>query len=960
MKKINFSTPEYYTEAANEKAAKYIANHKLDISTPDQYYSPEANVRASQFISNKKLLQVNAAHIDLNDWPIDLTEFIGNKKLLEESERFIKKYKIKNTSTDILSEELLKDIYVPLEQNEFDEIEQNEAKAYLEKITKNLEKFNLQIFNYSKYIGLYNRIETNLTIIPSEDRKNFYSSMLEVALFKFDEEAIGPPVPLSFMEEEANKQTEKAGGVNELLQARTSSYITNIKIPKIFVMDAKLKGTAGRLKFISDFGKSSSSPPGMPMYGMEEKIKYTSGGHLRQWRDVSVKLTDIGAKEKGWQHFEYSNSEIKKVVDKIPHETGILHWDKAVKAVDDLFKMLQNFEEDAQVSATKSLTEAKKIMDKLMKQDDWTSRASLKSKLGKTDDLKSLLKSYGNLFFGKGNKDKDKEKMEKHKDQNFIPSFNSYIRHEDINNNIDENALDIEEEEKEVAEEDKGWVLPPSGSYLTENSAKEWVTGKRGTFWNILTSGETQEALSGYNSLNQGMFGLYNVPLKDPINFSETRYILLPFSNLTMELAEYENLELEVLKVKKKMKIKEDDIETSSIPEDEEDANEEDKIKLPKADLYPYKNLWLGTLAEEDVETVTIKVEGGLPYLGKYSSKLGWAVTVATLLSPSIRNMQEAGSADNDELTNYVRNMFVASSEMKTGTSLNGDVTFLLNSNFQNQKTNWKDVYARVTALGKRNTQDVGWLKEIDNITYGEKLVNDKKSNQKRPCEWLIACGADWLTNIFDALFIYRDKDTFRMPSKYINTKDTWFDSQCFLTRSVELSLNLPQTDTITIPFLQSSIDKQVSKTTFNTSAIISFRLDQNLFSLEAIERYAGRNTLIGKQIKSLEDVKKNISSDGTFFTYEGLLKDREKIITKTNNKKRLDLVLSLDCLRPVEIEYLENNPLKNKLNNKRLVLEDVRFLGNSQNLTFGVSTADVAKASFEIIFLRMYLSDIK
>jgi hypothetical protein len=233
-------------------------------------------------------------------------------------------------------------------------------------------------------------------------------------------------------------------------------------------------------------------------------------------------------------------------------------------------------------------------------------------------------------------------------------------------------------------------------------------------------------------------------------------------------------------------------------------------------------------------------------------------------------------------------------------------------------------------------------------------LVNAKDSNYS-PAHILFMAGPDWLDNDFDLTLVYSKKADFsntnfdpstikpwdNLKNTLVNIGDNIFDVKCFVVRIANVNFPFPVTTVKKVNFLSQEISLVGSKVDYNNSAKLNFRLDQNLFFLEWIDKLVGRKEFF--KSKPTKDDFKNTLNVG--------------LIRNFNLNYRLDIKINPHYFtRNVDDETLSDALTTNEgIQRDNFIFEDVKFLGNSSDIELGNDSSERAQANFDFIFKKSY-----
>lgn len=288
------------------------------------------------------------------------------------------------------------------------------------------------------------------------------------------------------------------------------------------------------------------------------------------------------------------------------------------------------------------------------------------------------------------------------------------------------------------------------------------------------------------------------------------------------------------------------------------------------------------------------------------------------------------------------------------------------------------DIYFRPLKKVEKLT-DMEWTAIWKSKSNHEDLMKkDERVNKKlSPAEALLHSGPDFMSNKFDAFFVWNPKEIKESSLGYGNKMLTSgnyekmfseYDRQIlthwgFAVRFGGISFPPSYNDEFEISFLETKIKKLKSDKVNENKASFSFRLDQNLIWLDYLERLAGRlgtwseifgstNDLYSKSI--LQSNKAQSGIEGKIDNINQLLKTVSKTWPVKSFKGKDDLESYGLCLivKMTHFQDYRNSYSQNRL--PFLVFEDVRILGPGGTIDYD-KDGGPQDINIEFIFRNSY-----
>lgn len=246
------------------------------------------------------------------------------------------------------------------------------------------------------------------------------------------------------------------------------------------------------------------------------------------------------------------------------------------------------------------------------------------------------------------------------------------------------------------------------------------------------------------------------------------------------------------------------------------------------------------------------------------------------------------------------------------------------------------------------------------NLAEQSNIANRKRNNPF--IQSMLDCGPDLYSNMFDICLRFTNSDNFETSynmlyfvpfteydkknpvSKISNVfLDAIKNSYALSVRTASIKIPTLINDTFEKPFLNTKITSPSSKKTINMENSITLDVDANNYFLDIFQELSGFHRT------------GNVLSDSSATdTIDNKYRIMSPIMGR--NKNKIDIIVSAHSLsgwQPKEVDTLVNtDTAQSKI---LFVFEDVKFMGSSSALGFGVSKTSTATIDIGFIFKRFH-----
>jgi hypothetical protein len=249
------------------------------------------------------------------------------------------------------------------------------------------------------------------------------------------------------------------------------------------------------------------------------------------------------------------------------------------------------------------------------------------------------------------------------------------------------------------------------------------------------------------------------------------------------------------------------------------------------------------------------------------------------------------------------------------------------------------------------------------------KYASDEKNIQSlglSPAEMINHMGSDFMTNKFDAFWMWDQKDIEFSDNVFIKETTDYekfiLNHKGFAVRLQNIEMPVSYNDEYEINFLESKIKKFKSSKVMSNLTKFSFRLDQDLIWLEYFEKFAGRTetrtSLTDNNTDFYTTTSDKFFKNGLNKTPGDAYRRVFKTIAKTwpthtgeYNIKDFGLCLV------IKMTHLGNylNPVSQQMTLPFVVFENCRILGNGDAIKYQRDAAP-QEITVEFIYKRSYI----
>jgi hypothetical protein len=248
-----------------------------------------------------------------------------------------------------------------------------------------------------------------------------------------------------------------------------------------------------------------------------------------------------------------------------------------------------------------------------------------------------------------------------------------------------------------------------------------------------------------------------------------------------------------------------------------------------------------------------------------------------------------------------------------------------------------------------------------DNWNPGIQTKFNFVDHSPHPINMINAIGPDFLKHKFDAYIIFYNEFGITTP---INLdKEKWmspfqkfiFNHKGFAVRFGTINIPTVSQDNFAINWLETQILKP--KTVLNTEnkASFSFRIDQNLFWLDFIDKLSSHNNTIDSLILEKTPESQDEKYKNYFFNETIDANTWKEAIHYISNSFQNDIKIGL-VIKMVHLsDYINTNTQERVL--PYFIFEDIKILGSSTSITYSRESNEIYNATINFIF--KFLSEI-
>jgi hypothetical protein len=238
------------------------------------------------------------------------------------------------------------------------------------------------------------------------------------------------------------------------------------------------------------------------------------------------------------------------------------------------------------------------------------------------------------------------------------------------------------------------------------------------------------------------------------------------------------------------------------------------------------------------------------------------------------------------------------------------------------------------------------------------KFNYDTLTKATHPINLINAIGPDFMKHKFDAFFVFHDYTGKIIPPDFSNER--WmtaeqrfiYSHKGFAVRFGTISIPALSRESFDISYLEAVIKKQKTSVNGENKATFTFRLDNNLYWLDFMDKMAGHNnTVDALQFAVAEEVGnyKNIYYDSSKDNWKQYIKCIANSFSPNYTLSGENVYLSLVIKATQLSDYIHTGTQTEEL--PYFIFEDIRILGNSNTINYEREGSNTTNINVNFIF---------